>query len=91
MRLYILSVLLVLAGCSTQGALAPAHTIPGVVVMEGLEGSLALRVGTNVAWRVDALSNWFRVSPSSGIGPKVVQLKADFAGEVADQRSTLAA
>jgi subtilisin family serine protease len=85
MRLYILSVLLVLAGCSTQGALAPAHTIPGVVVMEGLEGSLALRVGTNVAWRVDALSNWFRVSPSSGIGPKVVQLKADFAGEVADQ------
>ncbi|MGK0618357.1 S8 family serine peptidase [Meiothermus cerbereus] len=85
MRLYILSALLVLAGCSTQGALAPAHTIPGVVVMEGLEGGLALRVGTNVAWHLDALSSWFRVSPSSGIGPKVVQLKADFTGEVADQ------
>ncbi|GEM83312.1 serine protease [Meiothermus hypogaeus NBRC 106114] len=53
--------------------------------MEGLEGSLTLRVGSNVAWRVDSLATWLNVSPQSGIGPQVVKLQADFEGEIASQ------
>ena len=83
MHLFLL--IFLLAGCSTQGALAPAHTIPKVVVMEGLEGSLPLRVGTYVAWRVDVSDGWLKANPSSGVGPKVIQLSASFTGEVAEQ------
>lgn len=53
--------------------------------MEGLEGTLTLRVGSNVAWRIDSHSSWLKVSPQSGVGPKVVQLKADFDGEIQSQ------
>ncbi|WP_337867480.1 S8 family serine peptidase [Meiothermus sp.] len=64
---------------------APTHSIPGEVVMEGLEGTLSLRVGSNVAWRLDSFSSWLRVTPQSGVGPKVVQLKAEFDGEIQSQ------
>lgn len=84
MRHYVLVVLLILAGCSNQ-MLAPAHTIPEEVVLQGLEGSLALRVGSNVAWRVENYSTWLSATPATGIGPKVIQLKAEFADEVPSQ------
>ncbi len=63
----------------------PAHAIPAEVVMEGLEGTLSLRVGSNVAWRLDSYSSWLQVTPQRGVGPKAVQLKAEFAGEVQSQ------
>lgn len=87
MRFYSLLALILLAGCSSQNAWmpAPTHSIPGEVVMEGLEGTLSLRVGSNVAWRLDSFSSWLRVTPQSGVGPKVVQLKAEFDGEIQSQ------
>lgn len=85
MRRYLLVALLWLVGCSQPGALAPAHTVPGEVVLEGLEGSLALRVGSNLAWRVESDSTWLSVIPTAGIGSKVVQLKAEFADELPNQ------
>ncbi len=85
MRLYILVFLLLLVGCSNQGVLAPAHTLPEEVVLEGLEGSLALRVGSNVAWRVESYNTWLSTTPATGIGPKVIQLKAKFLGELQNQ------
>ncbi|GIW24450.1 S8 family serine peptidase [Meiothermus sp.] len=63
----------------------PSNSLPSEVVMEGLEASLPLRVGSNMAWRIDPLSSWLTASPQSGVGPAVVQLKADFGGEVASQ------
>ncbi len=53
--------------------------------MEGLEGTLSLPVGSNVAWRIDTYSGWLTVTPPSGVGPRVVQLKADFNGEISSQ------
>lgn len=53
--------------------------------MEGLESTLALRVGSNVAWRMDPSSSWLTATPQSGVGPKVVQLKANFSGEIQSQ------
>jgi len=85
MHSYILSFLLLLMGCSYQGVLAPPHTVPSEVILEGLEGSLALRVGSNVAWRAEALSDWLSVSPSSGIGPQVIRLMANLGDEVVEQ------
>lgn len=83
----ILLLVWLLVGCSTQSSLAPgpAQSIPGKVVMEGLEGTLTLRVGSNVAWRIDSQATWLNVSPQSGIGPRVVKLQADFEGEIASQ------
>lgn len=87
MRFYSLLALILLAGCSSQNAWmpAPTHSIPGEVVMEGLEGTLSLRVGSNVAWRLDSFSSWLRATPQSGVGPKVVQIKAEFDGEIQSQ------
>lgn len=64
---------------------APTNSIPSEVVMEGLESTLSLRVGSNVAWRIDTFSSWLTATPQSGVGPKVVQLKADFGGEIQSQ------
>ncbi|MCS7057457.1 MAG: S8 family serine peptidase [Meiothermus sp.] len=76
-----------LAGCASQSAWmpAPSNSIPAEVVMEGLEGTLSLRVGSNVAWRIDTYSTWLTASPQSGVGPRVVQLRAELSGEVASQ------
>jgi len=87
MRIYSLLALVLLAGCASQNLWmpAPANSIPGEVVMEGLEGTLPLRVGSNVAWRIDTSRSWLTPTPQSGVGPKVVQLKADFGGEIQSQ------
>ncbi|GIW30817.1 MAG: serine protease [Meiothermus sp.] len=73
-----------LAGC---GALMPvsSQTIPKEVVLEGLEGSLTLSVGSNVAWRIENYSTWLSVMPQAGIGPKVVRIRAEFAEEIPNQ------
>ncbi len=87
MRLYALLALVLLAGCASQNAWMPAlpNSIPGEVVMEGLEGTLTLRVGSNVAWRIDSSSSWLTASPQSGVGPRVVKLEANFSGEIQSQ------
>jgi subtilisin family serine protease len=87
MRFYSLLALILLAGCSAQEAWmpAPANSIPREVVMEGLEGTLALRVGSNVAWRVETSGSWLTATPHSGVGPRVVQLKASFSSEIQNQ------
>ncbi|GIW27630.1 MAG: serine protease [Meiothermus sp.] len=85
MRLYILVFLLLLVGCSDQGVLAPAHTLPEEVVLEGLEGSLALRVGSSVAWRVESYNTWLSATPATGLGPRTIQLRAEFADEIQNQ------
>jgi subtilisin family serine protease len=87
MRLYLLLTGILLAGCSSQKAWlpGPAGSIPSEVVMEGLEGSLPLRVGSNIAWRIESQSSWLTATPQSGLGPRVVQLRAHFSGETANQ------
>ncbi len=87
MRLFWIALLLTMAGCASQEAWlpAPAHVIPQEVVMEGLEGSLALRVGSQVAWRLEVYSAWLTATPAQGVGPGVVRLRAEFAEEVQDQ------
>ena len=87
MRVHSVLALLLLAGCSSQEAWKPgtANSIPSEVVLEGLEGTLSLRVGSHVAWRIDTFSSWLTATPQSGIGPKVIQLKAEFAGEIQSQ------
>ncbi|MBO1435855.1 S8 family serine peptidase [Meiothermus sp. CFH 77666] len=87
MRFYALLALVLLAGCASQNAWMPAppNTIPGEVVMEGLEGTLTLRVGSNVAWRIDSYSSWLTASPQRGVGPRVVKLEANFSGEIQSQ------
>ncbi len=76
-----------MAGCSSQKALlpGPAGSIPSEVVMEGLEGSLPLRVGSNIAWRIESQSSWLTATPQSGLGPRVVQLRAHFSGQTPNQ------
>ncbi len=87
MRHYALLAVVLLAGCASQNAWMPAppNSIPAEVVMEGLEGSLTLRVGSNVAWQIDSYSSWLTVSPRSGVGPRVVKLEANFSGEIQSQ------
>ncbi|WP_027882010.1 S8 family serine peptidase [Meiothermus rufus] len=87
MRLFWIALLLAMAGCASQEAWlpAPAHVVPQEVVMEGLEGSLALRVGSRVAWRLEVYSAWLTATPTQGVGPGVVRLRAAFTEEMGDQ------
>ncbi|ADD28050.1 S8 family serine peptidase [Meiothermus ruber] len=85
MRRYPVLILLsaLLVGCGSNGALVSA--IPKEVVLEGLEGSLVLPVGSNVAWKIESYSTWLSVTPQAGIGPKVVQIRAEFADGIQEQ------
>lgn len=88
MRAYFLLTGILLSGCSSQNTWlpGPANSIPSEVVMEGLEGTLSLRVGSNVAWRIDTFSGWLTATPHTGIGPRLVRLKANLAGEPQNQQ-----
>ncbi|KIQ55174.1 S8 family serine peptidase [Meiothermus taiwanensis] len=72
-----------LVGCAATPV--TSQTIPKEVVLEGLEGSLTLPVGSNVAWKIENHSTWLSVAPEAGIGPKVVKIRAEFAEEVPNQ------
>ncbi|MCS7194147.1 MAG: S8 family serine peptidase [Meiothermus sp.] len=86
MRVLWVTLLPLCAACASLGA---APSIPREVVMEGTRGSFALRVGSNVAWRLDSLDSWLSVSPSQGVGPRTVELRAHFEGETDDQAEYL--
>ncbi|MER3552850.1 MAG: peptidase S8 and S53 subtilisin kexin sedolisin [Meiothermus sp.] len=92
MRAVFWILLSLLAGCASDstGLLGMGGPMPVEVVMGGSTGSLPVRVGPKVAWKIQTDADWLTVSPTQGLGSGTVRLEAKPTGDPADGRQYLA-
>lgn len=75
-----------LLGCASTGPIGQTNALPSDVFMNGSTGSLPLRLGPNLAWKIQNTSNWLTVSPAQGVGSATLGLVAQPSQDPPDGR-----